>query len=108
MCDAAPVDSKALELPKELWLLVDHLQKNGLEEVFGPSTSSSLNLIRNIFTPAVFFARFSCFVSQSEIFCKNVWMRYMLCEMLRMWESLEISGMTEERSSSSNLRKTIF
>ena len=28
------MESKALELPKELWLLVDHLQKNGFEEVY--------------------------------------------------------------------------
>ena len=31
--DAEPVDSKALDLPKELWLLVDHLQKRGMKEV---------------------------------------------------------------------------
>ncbi|CAB4015709.1 inositol polyphosphate 5-phosphatase OCRL-1 isoform X2 [Paramuricea clavata] len=31
--DARPVDSKALDLPKELWLLVDHLQKHGMKEV---------------------------------------------------------------------------
>ena len=30
--DAKPVDSKALDLPKELWLLVDHLQKHGMKQ----------------------------------------------------------------------------
>ncbi|XP_028418102.1 inositol polyphosphate 5-phosphatase OCRL-1-like [Dendronephthya gigantea] len=30
--DAKPRNSKALDLPKELWLLVDHLQKRGLRE----------------------------------------------------------------------------
>ena len=34
VCDAMPPESKALELPKELWLLVDHLQKHGLKEVY--------------------------------------------------------------------------
>ena len=31
--DAKPLYSKALDLPKELWLLVDHLHKHGLKQV---------------------------------------------------------------------------